>query len=110
MSDGANAAKGLPGYKKTFTTGYYPEQYNTGPAAPPDAGLPWSVGGYDYNPLIADPPTPPPPPPDRGIKHLTTCEACGVTGFSKTDAATCPSCGEMAQAVTPTYTPGTPWF
>ena len=40
MSDGANAAKGLPGYKKTFTTGYYPEQYNTGPAAPPDAGLP----------------------------------------------------------------------
>ena len=107
---GENAAKALPGYRKTLTQGYYGELYNTGPPAPPDAGLPWTIGGYSDNPLISDPPTPPPPAPDRGIKHMGPCPACGVFGFSQTDAATCPNCSEMQRAVTPTYTPATPWF
>lgn len=107
---GENAAKGMPGYRKTLTGGFYPELYNTGPAAPPDAGLPWTVDGYSDNPLITDPPNPAPPAPDRYIQDKTTCKQCGTSSFSRTDAAGCPNCGEMAQAVTPTYTPSTPWF
>lgn len=107
---GENAAKGLPGYKKTLSQPYLGELFNSPTPAPPDAGLPWTVGGYEYNPLIEDRPTPPPPTPDRGIKDVGKCQACGAFGFSRTDAAKCPSCGEMQAAVTPTYTPGTPWF
>lgn len=105
---GENAAKGMPGYRKTLTGGFYPELYNTGPAAPPDAGLPHT--GYSDNPLSDDPPNPAPPTPDRGIQDVTSCKQCGTSSFSRTDAASCPNCGEMQQAVTPTYTPGTPWF
>lgn len=106
---GENAAAGLPGYKKTLQQPYLQELFNSPPPAPPDAGLPWTVG-YEYNPLIEDRPTPPPPAPDRGIKTVGKCSACGAFGFSQTDAATCPSCGEGTAMVTPTYTPGTPWF
>jgi hypothetical protein len=107
---GENAAKGMPGYRKTLTGGFYPELYNTGPPAPPDAGLPWKVGAETSNPLSDDPPNPAPPSPDRGIQDVTSCKQCGTSSFSRTDAAACPNCGEMQQAVTPTYTPGTPWF
>jgi hypothetical protein len=107
---GHNAAAGLPGYRKTLTQPYLEELYNSPPPAPPDAGLPWTVGGYEYNPLIEDPPTPPPPKPDRGIKHIGTCKACGAFGFSATDAAKCPQCGEATAMVTGMTAPGTPWF
>jgi hypothetical protein len=110
VSDGSNAAKGLPGYKKTLTEGYLPELYNAPTPAPPTAGLPWAVGGYEYNPLIEDRPSPPPPEPDRYLRNMRKCGSCGAAGFSTTDAAKCPECGAMQQAVTPTYTPGTPWF
>jgi hypothetical protein len=109
MSDGSNAAKGLPGYKKALSGGFYPQLFNAAPAAPPDAGQPSLLSGYESSPLIDDPPTRPPPKPDRYVRDLHQCEACGFTGFSITDAAKCPDCGGMQKAITPTYTPGTPW-
>src|ERR1700758_4412081 len=112
MSDGSNAAKGLPGYKKTLTTGYYAELFNAPPAAPPTAGEPWTGPGYANRPRISDPPTPPPPPPDRMLRSLSTCGSCGATfGFSPNpDRAVCPRCDEGSRIATPTYSPGTQWF
>jgi ribosomal protein S27AE len=107
---GENAAKGLPGYRKTLSQPFSPQQYDTGAPAPPTAGLPWTIGGYSDNPLIDDPPNAAPPAPDRCIIDKTQCSRCGSSVFPTTDAAACPNCGEMAQAVTPTYTPATPWF
>ncbi len=107
---GENAAAGLPGYRKTLEHPYLEELYNGAPVAPPPAGLPWTVGGYEYNPLIEDRPTPPPPTPDRGIKNVGTCKTCGAFGFSATDAAKCPKCGEAEAMVTGMTAPGTPWF
>ncbi|MGO9731095.1 hypothetical protein [Mycobacterium sp.] len=109
---GENAAAGLPGYRKTLEHPYLEELYTGAPVAPPTAGLPWTVGGYEYNPLIEDRPSPPPPAPDRGIKTLHSCGSCGSTfGFNGvTDAAVCPRCGEAAAMVTGLTAPGTPWF
>jgi hypothetical protein len=113
VSNGENAAKSTmgAGYKKAMTGSYYAELYNASPIAPPDAGLPWTIGDYTDNPLIDDPPSPPPPAPDRCLRGLSTCESCGATfGFSRTDAATCPNCTD-AQTITNGLTaPGTPWF
>lgn len=108
---GSNAAGGLPGYKKAANVGYYSELFNAGPAAPPDAGLPWTIGDQTNNPLIEDAPTPAPPKPDRFLRGLSTCGSCGATfGFSRTDAATCPNCTD-AQSITNGLTaPGAPWF
>jgi hypothetical protein len=110
MGYGENESKGLPGYKKALSQPYLSELFDAPPAAPPDAGLPWTVGGYEDNPLIEDRPTPAPPRPDRGIKEVGRCKSCGSFGFSATDAATCPSCGDAEAMVSGLYTPGTPWF
>lgn len=104
---GENAAGGLPGYRKTLTQAFTPQLYDTGPPAPPDAGLPGALGGYRDDDAAVNTP---PPAPDRCIMDKTQCPSCGSSVFLKTDAAACPNCGEMQQAVTPTYTPGTPWF
>jgi len=109
MSDGANAAKGLPGYKKTITQGFYPELFNAPPAAPPD--LPYDVNGSYSNPLTDPAVNPPIPQPDRGVRSLGRCPNCGSSSFNgTTDAVQCPDCGQIDRAITPTYTPGTPWF
>jgi hypothetical protein len=108
MSDGSNAAKGLPGYKKTLTQGFYPELFNTGPAAPPAAGIPWTTR-YEDSPLIEDPPTPPPPTPDRYIRSMSRCAACGAAILSGDTG--CSECGQpIAAMTTGLTTPGTPWF
>jgi hypothetical protein len=112
MSDGANAAKGLPGYKKTLTQGFYPELYNAAPPAPPTApGLPYDVNGTYSNPLTDPATNTAPPPPDRHVVSLGRCPHCGSSSFNgTTDAVSCPDCGQVDRAITPTYTPGTPWF
>lgn len=108
-NNGENAAKGMPGYKKTLTSGYYTELYTGSAPAPPDAGLPWKVGDSDDNPLSSDPPNAPPPQPDRYIMDKgQRCQGCGA--FGVTDAAPCSSCGDAARMVTGLTTPGTPWF
>lgn len=106
---GANAAGGLPGYQKTFTQPFSPAQYDAAAPAPPDAGLPSALGNFG-SALDDMPPNTAPPTPDRCIIDKTQCPKCGTTVFPTTDAAACPNCREMMQAVTPTYTPGTPWF
>jgi hypothetical protein len=109
MSDGSNAAKGMPGYRKTLSSPYYSELYTGSAAAPPDAGLPWTVDNYTDNPLSDDPPNSAPPQPDRHIiGDLNKCAVCGA--FSQTDAAPCSSCGDAERMVTGLTTPGTPWF
>jgi hypothetical protein len=110
MGYGENESMGLPGYKKALSAPYLTELFSAPPAAPPDSGLPWKVNDYDDDPMIKDPATPAPPGPDRGIKSVGKCKSCGVFGFSATDAATCPTCGESEAIVSGLYTPGTPWF
>jgi hypothetical protein len=109
MSIGENAAKGMPGYKKTLTGPYYTQLYDGSAPAPPDAGLPWKVGDSDDNPLSSVPINGPPPAPDRGIIDKgARCQGCGT--FIASDAAPCSSCSDAARMVTGLTTPGTPWF
>jgi hypothetical protein len=109
MSNGENAAKGMPGYKKTLSSPYYSELYTGAAPAPPDAGLPWKVGDSDDNPLSSDPPNAAPPQPDRYIIDKgNQCQGCGA--FIATDRAPCSSCSDAARMVTGLTMPGTPWF
>lgn len=105
---GENAAGGLPGYKKTLTQPFNPQQYDTGPAAPPDTGLPQALGNFG-SALDDMPPNTAPPAPDRCIIDKDHAQRQS-SAFPTTDAAARPNRDEVAQAVTPTYTPGTPWF
>jgi hypothetical protein len=109
VSDGSNAAKGMPGYKKTLTQGFNPELFNTGPAAPPD--LPYDVNGGYSNPLTDPATNTAPPQPDRHVQNLTGCPHCGSSSFAgTTDAVSCPDCGQVLRAMTTGLTaPGTPW-
>ena len=110
MSDN-NAAKGKPGYKKAIGQDYF-AAFNAAPPAPPDAELPWRIGGITDDPLSDDPVNKPPSAPDRHIRGLTTCGACGATfaGFNYTDAARCPNCTDADAITQGLTTPGTPWF
>jgi hypothetical protein len=106
---GENAAKAMPGYRKAMTGGFYPQAFDAATPAPPDAP---STLSYSDSPLVKPAVNEPPTAPDRMLRGLSTCGSCGGTfGFNGvTDAAVCPRCAEMDAAVTPTYTPGTPWF
>lgn len=108
-NNGENAAKGMPGYKKTLDSPYYTELYTGAAPAPPDAGLPWKVGDSDDNPLSSDPPNKPPPAPDRYLMSKgQQCSGCGA--FIATDRAPCSSCSDAARMVTGLTMPGTGWF
>jgi hypothetical protein len=108
-NNGENVAKGMPGYRKTLSGGFYTELYTGAAPAPPDAGLPWKVGDSDDNPLSSDPPNVAPPRPDRYIMDLgEKCSGCGA--FIASDRGPCSSCSDAARMVTGLTTPATPWF